>query len=304
METLARRFGQALARLPDGETGGDFDWRNATARKASVTRFQLRPGACLEAASFGRLGFADSAFASHRELVRLREEGVIASGVRFLVALPSPYNVVSWGITEPSRPAFETAYEARLLEELDEVCAAIPHAELSIQWDCAHDMQAYDGARTPWFAPAKAGIVERLARIGERVPAGVELGYHLCYGSFGGRHFVEPKDAGAMVELLNALTRAVRRRIGFVHLPVPVERADEAYFEPLRDLTLHSDTEVFLGVVHDSDGFEGTRRRIVAARRSISRFGIATECGFGRRPPESVPALLALHAHLAERMLA
>jgi hypothetical protein len=24
-------------------------------------------------------------------------------------------------------------------------------------------------------------------------------------------------------------------------------------------------------------------------------FGIATECGFGRRPPETVPELLALH---------
>ena len=38
---------------------------------------------------------------------------------------------------------------------------------------------------------------------------------------------------------------------------------------------------------------------IAAAQQVGPRFGIATECGMGRRPPETIPALLRLHAALA-----
>jgi hypothetical protein len=42
-------------------------------------------------------------------------------------------------------------------------------------------------------------------------------------------------------------------------------------------------------------------KRIATAQRFINDFGIATECGFGRRPAETVPALIDLHASLLER---
>ena len=321
MSALGKEFGRSLRRIPDGETGerinwlqfqehvfermpelerveGDFDWRNATASKAAAAQFRLLPGAALVSTSFGKLGFADSAIASYREFESLRNAGAIAAGVRFMVALPSPYNVISWGIAPESRTAVEVAYEARVLEELDEICAAIPHADLSIQWDCAHDMQAFDGARKPWFEPAKQGIVDRLVALGNRVPADVDLGYHLCYGSFGGRHFVEPKDAGAMVELTNGVLGGIARTVEFMHMPVPVERSDDAFHAPFARLRLKPETELYLGLIHDSDGIDGTMRRIAAARRHVQGFGIATECGFGRRPPAAVPGLIELHSKL------
>ncbi len=324
MSTLGRNFGAALRRIPDGETGertnwlqfqegvfermpelekveGDFDWRNPTAKKAASAQFRLRPGASIKASSFGALGFAHSAIASWADFKALRAAGAIEPGVRFMVALPSPYNVISWGIAPDSRVAVEIAYEARVLEELAEICAAVPHADLSIQWDCAHDMQAYDGARTPWFTPAREGIVDRLVRLGNRVPAAVELGYHLCYGSFGGRHFVEPKDAGAMTDLTNGLMARIGRSVQFMHMPVPAERDDDAFYAPLSGLKLRPETELYLGLVHDTDGTEGTLRRIATARRHVNDFGVATECGFGRRPAESVPALIDLHTKILSR---
>jgi hypothetical protein len=42
-------------------------------------------------------------------------------------------------------------------------------------------------------------------------------------------------------------------------------------------------------------------KRMATAHRYIGDFGIATECGFGRRPPETVPALIELHASLLAR---
>ena len=76
---------------------------------------------------------------------------------------------------------------------------------------------------------------------------------------------------------------------------MPRERSDQGYFAPLRDLRLHSETELYLGVVHLTDGLEGTRRRIAAAREFAPPFGITTECGLGRRPPETISDVLRLH---------
>jgi hypothetical protein len=319
--TLGRRFGAVLDRIPDGETGeridwlqfqervfatnpafepiaGEVDWRNANAQRPQTVRFRLRAGVAPDTVRLGPLGYAASALASYAAFRRAQADGAVPRRCRYMVALPSPYNVISWAIDPGSRVAVERLYEAQLLTELDEICAAIPHAALAIQWDCAHDMQAFDGARTPWFEPAREGIIARLARIGDRVPAGVELGYHLCYGSFGGRHFVEPEDAGAMVDLVNGVTAAVRRPIQWVHMPVPVERDDDAYFAPLARLAA-GDARIYLGLIHDSDGLAGTRARFATARRHLAHFGIATECGFGRRPASTVPALLDLHSACA-----
>jgi hypothetical protein len=82
-------------------------------------------------------------------------------------------------------------------------------------------------------------------------------------------------------------------------MPVPRNRADDGYFRPLRSLDIDN-TQVFLGLIHYADGVDGSRARLEAASRHLSGFGIATECGFGRRPPEQVPALLRIHRELLD----
>jgi hypothetical protein len=62
-------------------------------------------------------------------------------------------------------------------------------------------------------------------------------------------------------------------------MPVPRNRDDDAYFLPLHDLRISPETELFLGLVRDSDGTEGAGRRITAASKVRPAFGIATECG-------------------------
>src|SRR5690606_36945697 len=129
------------------------------------------------------------------------------------------------------------------------------------------------------FSPVFEGIVERLVRLGNRVPWGVDLGYHLCYGDALHKHFVEPQDAGRLVEVANAVAKGVRRPIAFVHLPVPRDRVDDEYYGPLEDLDLGAGTQLYLGLIHYTDGVEGARQRIRAARRVVPTFGVATECG-------------------------
>jgi hypothetical protein len=121
---------------------------------------------------------------------------------------------------------------------------------------------------------------------------------HLCYGSYGGRHWKEPDSTANMVEVHNRLKAKLARPIDYLHMPVPVGRSDDAYFAPLAALELDPRSRLFLGLVHDSDGVAGTRRRIAAAEKYAQDFGIATECGFGRRPPETIPELLRVHAEV------
>ena len=130
------------------------------------------------------------------------------------------------------------------------------------------------------------------------MPAAIELGYHLCYGSPADEHLVQPKDAGIMVEMTNAIVAGVERPIQFFHMPVPKGRTDDAYFAPLARLKLRAETELYLGLIHHDDA-AGDAARLAAARRHVRVDGVGTECGMARGDPARLPALLAAHARAA-----
>jgi hypothetical protein len=92
----------------------------------------------------------------------------------------------------------------------------------------------------------------------------------------------------------------VERRIDWVHLPVPRDRDDDAYFKPLTELAMQPATELYLGLLHHTDGIDGTRRRMAVANKFCPEYGIATECGFGRRDPSTMLELLRIHAEIAD----
>jgi hypothetical protein len=106
---------------------------------------------------------------------------------------------------------------------------------------------------------------------------------------------MEPRDAGAMVRLTNAMLDHIDRRVDWVHMPVPMERDDDDFFAPLRALRLPEHTELYLGLVHFEDGTAGTQRRIDTAARHVTSFGVATECGIGRIPRDEVVPTLQIH---------
>jgi hypothetical protein len=83
-------------------------------------------------------------------------------------------------------------------------------------------------------------------------------------------------------------------------MPVPRNRTDDAYFEPLKRLVLSPETELCLGLVHYTDGVAGTKQRLATAKKYASNFSIATECGFGRRDPRTIPELLRIYAQVAD----
>ena len=67
-------------------------------------------------------------------------------------------------------------------------------------------MISLDGQPQDWFPAIGASqpeIMARMQRICAPVPSDVELGIHFCYGDFGAKHFIEPKDSSRMVDVAN-----------------------------------------------------------------------------------------------------
>ena len=92
--------------------------------------------------------------------------------------------------------------------------------------------------------------------------------------------------------------RALHRKLNWVHIPVPRERDDIDYFAPSSELDLDEGTELYLVLIHLADGVPGANRRIASAGSAVTGFGVVTECGFGRRPLQSIRHLLGLHRDL------
>jgi hypothetical protein len=317
--TAAALLRDRLRRVPDGETGGRIDWilwqlpvllehpQLSVAAPAADDyspnpRVSVREGEHARL-TFDALGYADAAMASWEVFDGLQRSGVLPAQWRFQVSLPTPLAPVTVFVVDDDRRAVEAAYTAAMRAEVDAIVEAIPHDRLAVQWDCAVEFGLLEGVAPAHFSDVAAGVHERLVEYGTWIPGDVELGYHLCYGDLNHEHFVQPRDSSMLVDVANAISTRVPRSVQWMHLPVPRDRSDAAYFRPLDRLVLPSETELYLGLVHFTDGLEGAARRIRAAQEHAARFGIATECGLGRRPPETIPSLLEMHAALASPLM-
>jgi hypothetical protein len=314
-QTVGALLGRRLRRVPDGEPGGRRLWISwqypflraqpflvpdvSVANPRAMQPLMLAEGVDRADIHFGELGYAREARISYQDFLAARSSRQLPAHCRFQVALPTPMAVIN-PFCGRHALLVEGPYEKAMLREVESMCRAIPHCDLCIQWDICIEMVLWDGRwegiRNPFGENFRIEILARISRLAAAVPEDVELGFHLCYGDYDAKHFVDPLDAGKLVEVANAFRQAAGRPITYFHMPVPIGRADDAYFAPLAQLRLAPETELYLGVVH-ADGVGATGRRIAAAARYWPDFGIATECGMARsRTPELVRRLLEIHA--------
>ena len=57
-------------------------------------------------------------------------------------------------------------------------------------------MLAWEGYYEKGPVDFRTETLDVLAKVGDAVPAAIELGYHLCYASPADEHVVQPSDAG------------------------------------------------------------------------------------------------------------
>jgi hypothetical protein len=329
-EQVFRRLGEELGPflrcMPDGETGErsrwvyfqrqmlldhpamEIDptvppykfvqWDGKVVREIEQVRF--KPGVDPAAVAF-ETGYDRAALASWDVFRRLRAAGAIPAAMKFQVSLPTPQASGYLYVSGPARETYFGVYERSLTAALANIVAAIPATDLLIQWDVCQEVLAFENYfkdRPPHY---KTQIFEMLGRLGGAVPAAVEMGYHLCYGSPRDEHLVQPRDAAILVEMMNGIVAATRRHIDFFHIPVPRDRTDDAFYAPLKDFRRPRGTRLYLGLLHHDDG-AGDRKRVEVAKRHVADFGLSAECGWGRTEPGRLPALLKGHRVAAEAL--
>ena len=326
-EDVMRTFGGGLARhlpaVPDGETGERRSWVNrlcyqilnghgdleTTRRPAPVDgreqllprsrdeawNFRVRDG--VETVRFGnlgnRLGYARDAVASYFVFKTLREKGVLPHDMRFQIAIPMINSVIrplyfpTPGDLEKVRPGYEEALSA----EIAAIVQQIPNEDLAIQWDCAWEVSAVYG--TAKDHPGETEIATHIAaieRMSKNLPPAVQLGFHFCFGTFGGWPAFAPASLDRAVELANRSVEAARREVTWVHMPT-LDTIEEKFYAPLADLDAKG-ARIYLGAIHNMTTLKD---RIAVARKYLPDFGLAAYCGFGRTPPEQLPQLLKDH---------
>ena len=335
-----KTLGARVSMLPDGEVGDRYYWINYLARHAYNShaglqtvshhtfedwkptgyadhwRFTLAPGA--QELHFDRLGYVDEALRSYEVFIGLREQGVVPPGTRFMVALPL--------IESATRPFIDSAanwevlwtgYAEAISRELRELCAAVPHDDLAIQWDVCLETAAVEGIQVNFTDEGLQQLpmdplercVQAIKTVVPAIADDVWLGLHICYGSLGHEEgtsadtgsFKPMTDLGVSVDMANAGVAAAGRPVQFLHLAVQSARGHlDEFYAPLERLDV-GDARVYLGLIHLHDGLEGSVERIRKARGYLREFGVATQCGWGRRPAnERIEDLLALNRDVAD----
>ena len=323
---LSSELAPWLRRIPDGETGERhrwiywqremllshlnmeldpdatplalYQWDGELIRETELVRF--KPDVDPSSVVF-KTGYAPAAIASYDVFRQLRDDGVIPAGVRFQVCLPTPMASGYMYISPASIEDYLPVYEKALLTALSSILDAISHHDLSIQWDICQEVLIFEDYFPYRPDDYKLQIFDQMTRLGAQVPADVELGYHLCYGTPRDEHLVMPKDTAILVEVANGLASKLQRQLDFLHMPVPRDRVDDAYYAPLAKLKLPPETELYLGLIHHQD-HSGDKQRIATAQKVIPSFGIASECGWGRTDPERVPGLIESHRLAASNL--
>lgn len=313
-ELVGTNLQPGVTRVPDGEPGDRANWvltqadhflKNPT---LSVVDGRARTIAD-NAVSFPTVDYHTTAAESYDRFLRARESGVLAPDSRFLVSIPTPFNAVNSFVDLDSQVQVAYAYEQQLEHSVAAVQKLISPADLAIQFDLPTELATVEG----WFPnpyPDHEAIYAATARLAGWISDDTELTFHLCYGDSkfgaspfmgdppdaeaaarGGRHIV-PRDASAIVEVANGLSRHVDRRIDAFQAATVTAWDKRAHWRPLAGLALEPETEFYLGLLHADDGVSGARSRATLAAEFLPQFGLSTECGLGRHSHEQLRAVL------------
>ncbi len=131
---------------------------------SAAPKFTIVPGVTSEQIDVPELGYAEAARYGYALFSELRDQGVIAPATRFQVSLPTVTAGCEPFVAPGDQEAFEPAYARRLRAEADEILAAVPHADLAMQWDVAVEMGIVEGVIPAHFDDRFGGVVIRPRR--------------------------------------------------------------------------------------------------------------------------------------------
>lgn len=296
VEEVRRPRGGRIPLFPDQTVGPGEDQD----LEGLLWHFRLRPGTTRLV--FDDLHYATAGIDSYAVFRGLRAQGTIPAHVRFQVGFPGSSSAIEEYFCDPDDwPLAKRAYETAVRTEIDRLLEVIPPGDLAIQFDFSNevvDLSLGERPAQPWLPVQStedkfARHAASLSELWRGIPDETLLGFHWCYGTWGGWPRTGMADLGLCVRLSNEAVARSGRRVDYVHMPV-VRDPDDGFFAPLRALDI-GDTRVFLGLIHHEAGLDALRARLAGARSQLADFGIAGPCGYGRVDAAELPAVLDAH---------
>ena len=200
----------------------------------------------------------------------------------------------------------DPVYNEALKREIDKIAAALPHDEIAIQFDVASAVFARLQRNEPnAYGKDRAEMLATLLRDPDRPRPSTcrptsSCMFHFCYGDSNHKHVVEPTDMGDMVDD----GQPARGRHQTADRAHPHAGAARPRRRRLFRAAQAAAAQARNRIMPRPGALHRRRRRHAPAagrRRAPCRgdFSIATECGFGRRDPKTIPELLRIHAEIA-----
>src|SRR3974377_1644354 len=121
------------------------------------------------------------AIGSFRLFDRLQQEGVIPTGVKFQICLPTPIAPTYNSMVPTDRPTLITVLTTHMLGEVAAIARALPNDRIALQWDVCQEVTAWEGYYEPGPVDFRKETIAELIAIGDGVPPRIDIGSHLCH---------------------------------------------------------------------------------------------------------------------------
>lgn len=272
--------GAALAlHLPDGNAGLGLYEAGPLALKRLPTQGSNRhwsPPPVEEGLTAAFRG----ARAAHESYRRAADDGRVPAGLRWQLALPSPFTWLSRTVPSEQVASRLAQLQRQMADELAALLADIPAREVALQWDLVAETALWESRGRDLAAGRELAspVLEGLVMLARAWPAEAQLGYHLCRRDGGGATAADPLDAAQLSHLADALLTSTGRNIDFLHIPAVRERPEAEWFAPLEHVQAWAETELYLGVAWADEDAATVAARIDAARCALRRFTPAPAC--------------------------
>ena len=168
-------------------------------------------------------------------------------------------------------------------------------------------------------APAEVVMAHRLPKpllgtatktavdLARRLPDGVPVGLHLCFGDLNNKALIAPTKFGRLIDFANTLIDRwpSTHRLRYLHLPFAAGTSpaptEAASYGALRRLTLPSGTRLVAGFVHEEPHVDSLARLLHTIEDAWGgTVDVATACGLGRRTADTADELIARCFGLAD----
>lgn len=219
--------------------------------------------------------------------------------LKFQLGIPTGLTLSIFILEPENAIAYYQSFQERLLYEVNEVLK--DHADdIIVQLELPIELGLV------YQTPSQIDFAMEIAMgLVKNFQYSTQIGIHLCCGDLNNEAWTHPESLEPLVEFANRLIHEwpENQELAYIHVPLAEGNIpptlEKDFYQPLAQIQLPQNTELFAGLVHEGRAIE--ELRIIHSHiESLCKHpvGVACACGLGRRSPETGEKLMDLMKQL------